>query len=370
MLPRKWLLSGMAVLGAMAVSVAFAGTTVTTASGAAGFKSTGAVQSAEVKLSFESGGRIVRLQVSEGATVKAGQVVAQLDDYLYQHQLRQAEINLKAAKARLEQAEKEYQSTKALLEQQVALAAANERAATIQLEKDPVLAEAQWKAAVANLNVARDRADNNTLEASARILDQQVQAAAATSDSARVQWEKSRLMLAVQLDQAVINRKAAQEKLSQLLETFPIQKRLLEEQVALAEVGLSSVKAQLAKLTLTAPVSGIISVKTAQEGEVIGAGHPVALLRSTDELWVRIYVSEEHLSRLKLGRQAAITSPALPDRTYQGSVSFIGSSPEFTPKNVTTAADVRTNVYPVHVRILTPGTEWKAGMTGTVQFTD
>ena len=77
---------------------------------------------------------------------------------------------------------------------------------------------------------------------------------------------------------------------------------------------------------------------------------PVDLL-DPDDRWVRIYIREDRIGRIRLGDRAQITSDTYPDRPIAGEVVFIGSEAEFTPRNVQTAEERVKLVYPVKVRI-------------------
>jgi len=116
-----------------------------------------------------------------------------------------------------------------------------------------------------------------------------------------------------------------------------------------------------------APFDGRITVRHREPGETVSPGAPVLTLLDPDDRWVRIYVREDEIGRVKLGMEARITSDTYPDKVYQGEVTFIGSEAEFTPRNVQTTEERIKLVYPVKVRISgDPGFELKPGIPADV----
>ena len=113
---------------------------------------------------------------------------------------------------------------------------------------------------------------------------------------------------------------------------------------------------------LTTPVSGAVLVKAAELGEVVLPGAPVATVAAIDEVWLKGYVSEKDLGRVKLGQPAEITTDTFPGKTYSGVVTFISSRAEFTPKNVQTKEERVKQVYRVKITIPNPDQELKIGM--------
>ncbi len=84
----------------------------------------------------------------------------------------------------------------------------------------------------------------------------------------------------------------------------------------------------------------------------MGAGLPVVSVRDLDDRWVRIYVREDAIGRVRIGQSASIFSDTYPDRQFEGAVTFIGSEAEFTPRNVQTTEERTRLVYAVKVRII------------------
>lgn len=113
---------------------------------------------------------------------------------------------------------------------------------------------------------------------------------------------------------------------------------------------------------LTTPVSGAVLVKAAELGEVVLPGAPVATVAAIDEVWLKGYVGEKDLGRVKLGQKAEITTDSFPGKIYHGVVTFISPRAEFTPKNVQTREERIKQVYRVKITILNREQELKIGM--------
>jgi len=106
-------------------------------------------------------------------------------------------------------------------------------------------------------------------------------------------------------------------------------------QIEQARAQLAVVESQIADATVSAPINGVALVKSAEVGEILAAGTTIATLGELDKPWLRGYINEQDLGRVKLGARATISTDSYPGKTYQGRVSFISSEAEFTPKQIT-----------------------------------
>jgi HlyD family secretion protein len=127
-----------------------------------------------------------------------------------------------------------------------------------------------------------------------------------------------------------------------------------------ANLGLSRVN--LDYTTLSAPSNGVITVRQAELGEVVVPGTPIVTLADLDHIWLRAYIAETDLGRIRWGQEATVTTDTYPGKQYRGRVSFISSSAEFTPKSVQTYKERVTLVYRIKIDIDNPNHELKPGM--------
>ena len=103
-------------------------------------------------------------------------------------------------------------------------------------------------------------------------------------------------------------------------------------------------------------------MRQAELGEVVVPGTPVVTIADLDHLWLRGYISETDLGRIRWGQPATVHTDTFPHTTYPGRVSFISSEAEFTPKSVETHKERVTLVYRVKIDLDNPNHELKPGM--------
>jgi HlyD family secretion protein len=135
---------------------------------------------------------------------------------------------------------------------------------------------------------------------------------------------------------------------------------------ARANLGLSRVN--LAYTTLRAPSAGIISVRQAELGEVVAPGTPIVTLADIDHMWLRAYVNETDLGRIRWGQEATIRTDSYPGKAFKGRISFISPQAEFTPKSVQTFKERVTLVYRIKIDVENSNHELKPGMPADAEI--
>ena len=286
----------------------------------------GTVDIREVQLAFQDGGRILGLTVDEGAVVKKGQVVAELDPARFKMEVERLAGEVEAQSQLVERLKSGSRP------QEIARARA-------------VVAAAQANLKESELVLARKQA----LRLLNRISQQEVDSALAGMET----WQA--------------NLKTAEEDLSLALEGPR------REDIAAAEASLAASQAarelaeqRLADTRLCAPASGVIRNRILEPGAMASAGAPVLTMALTNPLWVRAYISEPDLGRVREGMGAEIQTDTYPGKRYQGWVGFISSTAEFTPKTVETT-ELRTKlVYRARIFVCDFGQELRLGMPVTV----
>jgi len=133
-------------------------------------------------------------------------------------------------------------------------------------------------------------------------------------------------------------------------------------QVGEARAALALTQARLADTRLVSPLTGIVLRKSMEVGETATPGAPILTLIDPNDLWLRAYVSETDLGRIRLGQAAALTVDAFPGRMFAGVVREIASEAEFTPKNVQTKKERVNLVYRVKIGVSNPDGVLKPGM--------
>ena len=142
-----------------------------------------------------------------------------------------------------------------------------------------------------------------------------------------------------------------------------------DRSVALAIANIDSARAALdmAKIvlgytTLTAPFDGVILVRQAELGEVVSPGAAIVTLADIDHVWLRAYINETDIGKIRLGEAATVTTNSYPGKEYPGRISFISEAAEFTPKSVETHAERVTLVYRIRIDIDNPSHELVPGL--------
>ena len=234
----------------------------------------GNVDIRQVQLAFNGSERIDRMLVSEGESVRKGQLLAMLDTTMLQQKVDKAAADAQAAKIAARNTARTYQRTRAL---------------------------------VARHFVAEQQADD----------------AHAASDAAQAASKAAQAALA-------LARKA------------------------------------LADASLYAPSPGVIQDRILEPGDMASPQRPVYTLGRTDPLWVRTYVQETDLGRLKPGRAAEVSTDSYPGKRYRAWIGYISPSAEFTPKSVETTEVRSSLVYQLRVFVCNPQNDLRLGMPATV----
>ena len=133
-----------------------------------------------------------------------------------------------------------------------------------------------------------------------------------------------------------------------------------------ARASLALAETQLENTRLAAPFAGTVLSHNIEPGEFVAAGTPVVTVADLAHVWVRAYVSQTDLGRLRHGQPAEVRTDTFPGKTYQGTVGFISSEAEFTPKTVQTEKERVKLVFRIKVDLANPQDELKPGMPADV----
>lgn len=285
-------------------------------------EASGTVEALEADLAFRFPGTIADVMVEEGEGVAAGDTVAALRATDQQGARDQAAAALEAARQQL-----------------AALGSGRPQ----EIEQ----ARAASTAAARRLDEARAELDRAHALYQGRAIS-------------RRDLDRAETAYAV----AAADQIRAAEQLSMLQQgARPEQKAAQSAMVAQAEAALVQAEDNVELTRLRAPFDGVVTVRHRDPGETVAAGAPVVTVMSPNDRWVRIYVPEAQVGRLRVGQAARITSDAWPGRAYGGRVVFLAQEAEFTPANVQTEEERVKLVFEVKVRItddpdyvLKPGT--------------
>lgn len=124
-----------------------------------------------------------------------------------------------------------------------------------------------------------------------------------------------------------------------------------EAQVARAKAQVEILEAQREKLSLRTPISGLVTERTVQEGEIVVAGARMFTISRLDPVVLTIYIPETQVGRVYVGQKADVFVDTYPGRTFPGEVIYIASQAEFTPRNIQIPEERTTTVFAVRIKL-------------------
>ena len=377
----------------------------------------GTIEAETIAITAELGGRIIELKVDEGAEVRAGQILVELDktDLLAQQAqlaaaLATAQANLElvnaparpqavaAAQAQLSQAQVAWEGAR--LTWQRARALAND---PNELRAQITQARARVTGAERKLELARVNLKRAEIQAEAAARDQSDHAALAQNEAAQYQLQAARIgveMAEVALAgaekqvehlirlrekplpliaQANAAAAAAQQAEAAILVAqanlaavkagpAPEDIAIAQAQALEAEAALAAVEVQLAKQTLTAPRNGLVSQNLVNPGELAAPGAVLLELNDIETVELTVYIPETRIGQVKMGQTARVYVDAYPGEAFAGTVSFIAHQAEFTPRNVQTPEERVNLVFAVKIRLDNAGHRLKPGMPAEAEI--
>lgn len=345
----------------------------------------GNLELTQVDISFKIAGRLIERKVDEGNWVKRGDLIATLDPLQLRQQKARDQAVVYSAQSNYQQLETSIAFQEATLESDVATRNAELNQATAKLEEllngsrkqDIQQAEAAVADAQAQLEFARsDYARMQTLYKNEDISKQQFDQAKTKLDSATAQLrsaeEKYSLVkegprqediAAARADvaraQAAVKTAEANRLELKRKEEELVQRKALIDQ-SIAQVGIT--QSQLDDTEVTTPIDGVVLVKSAEPGEVLAAGTTVVTIGDLEHPWLRAYINETDLGRVKLGQKVKLTTDSFPGKVYWGTISFIASDAEFTPKQIQTKEERVKLVYRIKIDVDNSSHELKLNM--------
>ena len=286
----------------------------------------GNVDIRQVQLAFNGTERIATMFVQEGDRVKAGELLAELDPRRLDAKLKSREAQVAAQRAvlaRLEAGNRPEEIRKAKADVEVA------------------------KADLENAQLTFGRVTNLVTQN----VDTQQHA-----DNSRAALDVAKARL------------DATKEAYDLMVIGPRKEDIASAKAALQanEAELTFAQRELADTKLYAPTNGVVQNRLIEPGDMASPQKPVFTLALDDPLWIRAYVAETDVGKVRLGMKATVTTDSFPGKHYEGWIGFISPTAEFTPKTVETA-DVRTRlVYQVRVFVKNPQNELRLGMPAVV----
>lgn len=290
----------------------------------------GVVETQEVRLGSKIGGRVAEVYVAEGDLVEAEQKLVRFEVPELEAQREQLAAQLKAT---------EWELTK--------------------LRKGPRAEEirqarSNLESAEADLKFARE--DFIRIEKLFR-----------QGGATRAEYDLARAAR----DRAQGRSDEAQAGLA-LLEagTRPEEIAMAEARVAEIRGKLNEIEANLKEAVVRAPGPAVVEVLSVRKGDIVPANQPIVRVLSAEDIWVKVYVPETKLGKVRVGGAVEVTVDAYPGRRFAGTVTQIASESEFTPRNIQSVEERRHQVFGVKVRVAQPRDPkervFKSGMAAEV----
>ncbi len=317
---QRWALA-LLLVAAASVAAAWAGRHLGTGNGAP-VSVTGTIEATQVDVSVKITGRIVERLVNEGDKVTRGQPLVRLDDSELAADVRRLEASLRSAQATLRDLEK---------------------GARPQEIEDA-------RAAVASAEATRSMTERE-FQRTDQLFKQNL-IAAQDVDRARQAFDVARAQ-----------ERSAREKLALLLAgSRPDQIDAARWQVSQAESALVQAQSRLREAMVFSPIDGVVLRKNLEAGETANPGVPILTLVNPKDVWLRAYVPETEVGRLKVGDTARLRVDAFPDRVFTGRLTEIGAEAEYTPRNVQTKKERVNLVFRIKIQIDNPQGILKPGL--------
>jgi len=409
-------------------------------------QASGTIASDSVNVAPELGGKVLSINVQEGDSVNAGDVLFKLDDSLLQAQYTQTQSGVDAAQATLDLAQTQleaaqvqyqmavqgarmqdvqqrsqswnqqqlsqidlpawyFQKSEQIAAMQAAVQSATDELAKQQSNLDKALkdasnqdfiavenqlaeAQAAFQVAYTTNQQSQSALNNASLKTAAQKL---YDSAKTDLDSAQLQYDRmltsdaaknvldARAQVAVaqtSLDHALDNLTALQSGEDALqVQAASIQADQAQKAVGQAQANLSQAQAalklidlQIEKMTISAPMSGVILLSNLKIGELTSPGATVITIGKLSEVDLTVYIPEAQYGQVKLDQLVSVSVDSFPGKSYSGIVTHISDQAEYTPRNVQTVEGRKTTVYAVKISINNDQQDLKPGMPADVNF--
>ncbi|HKC87131.1 MAG TPA: HlyD family efflux transporter periplasmic adaptor subunit [Blastocatellia bacterium] len=335
----------------------------------------GRIESDDAAVAAKTSGRIREITVREGDQVKAGEVIATLDDEQLKARVDQAQSNVAQAEARLSRARHEIAVLQAQLEQ--SRLGVNQS----RLDAEGRVSQAQAHVAAAEASLARAEADYKQARADAERFTtlaeqgdaparegEQARAAAeahkAVVQAARKQVEAARggfLAAQANLDNPAI-RAAQSTAIEQQIRQAEADVQSAEAEAGRARAQLQEAEANRSDLQIVAPFDGTVATRSAEPGEVVSPGTPIMTIVNLSNVYLRAFIPEGAIGRVRAGQTARVYLDSNPKQPLNAVVARIDPQASFTPENTYYRDDRVKQVVGVKLQIVNSQGFAKPGM--------
>ena len=335
----------------------------------------GRIEGDDSTIAAKTSGRIREIRVREGDTVKAGDVIALLDDEQAVAREQQAQSTAQEAETRITHSQEQI----AILREQLKQANITVDQATLDAEGRVRQAEAQVATAEANLSQAQAayeqaRYDVERFTKLARtgdVSDRQREQAHTTAETQAAVVQSAKKQVAASRGALTAARANLKNPPIRSSQASAVDKQIAQAQsdIAAAQANAERARAQLkesqanrADLTVVAPFDGTVATRAAEPGEVIQAGTAIVTMLDLNKIYLRGFIPEGDIARVKLGQSARIYLDGNPKTPIEAVISRIDPEASFTPENTYFRDERVKQVVGVKLLIKNPTGSAKPGM--------
>ncbi|MBZ5606083.1 MAG: HlyD family efflux transporter periplasmic adaptor subunit [Acidobacteriia bacterium] len=345
----------------------------------------GNLELTQVDISFKIAGRLIERTVDEGTWVKKDQLIARLDPIQLRAQTARDKATVIGTESSYRQLETTIAYQRATLESDIAARRAELNQASAQLDAllsgsrsqdiqqaqaavtdstaQLQLAQQDWERAqrlFKNEDISRQQYDQakTKVDSAQALLRQAQERYSLVKEGPRKEDIAGQRAMVARAEAAVRTAEANRLELQRKEQELVQRKAAIEQ--SRAQAGIS--EAQLSDTEVFTPIDGVVLVKSAEPGEVLGAGTTIVTIGDLEHPWLRGYINETDLGRVKLGQKVKLTTDSFPGKAYWGTISYIASEAEFTPKQIQTKEERVKLVYRIKVDVDNSSHELKNNM--------
>lgn len=338
----------------------------------------GFIEADEIRVGSRVGGRVAEVIAVEGQRLRKGDVLYRLEEFDFSERLARAEATAKAAAAELARLRAGYrpQEVQQARARRDRLAALLEKARAGPRKREIDIAEQKLKVAQANLELAESEhrqvmrmaeqrtASQTEIDRAARELKKARAELAAAEQELELLREGTRREEIVEAEAALAEAEAALRLLEEGYRTEDIQQA--EARLRAAEAEAAAIRRQIAELAVAAPCDCTVEAIDLRPGDIVAPDSPTVSLLEAGRLWIRAYIPESRLARIRLNQRVPVRIDGFGQRRFMGRVSFIATEGEFTPRNIQTPEERSKQVFRVKITLEEGLESLRPGMMGDV----
>ena len=352
----------------------------------------GVLETNEIDVNVKVGGKLLEIMVEEGDNVKKGDIIATVEAENIEAKLEQAKALLGIAATRVEQSKIAYAAQKEQSESQIQQATGAYSSAKAQLTKAKKGARPQQLEQAKELVVQAKEAyeyTKVTYDRLKKLYDEGV-IPQQKIDGAKAELEVSKAKYNTAQQQYDLVKEGVQKEDISSAEGLVMQAEAMvnlanvtklqvsakeqdmiaaKEQLIQAQAGVNEVMSYLNDSTIKAPIDGTITVKNADNGELVSTGMPVVSISNLKDVWANIKIKESAIANIKIGDTIDVIIPGDNNKVYKGKVTSISSKASYATERATQDKNEKDVVaFTVKIKLDNVDLRLKPGMTATLKL--